>query len=154
MGTRGHMIIIINNKSYILYNHWDSGSIFKYAMKFLKFLLNKYTADEIFTMVSEIEFIDAASVKFRGYDEEECGSDANTFGYVVDDKVRKWNHHHLSLFKIFRDKKAYYDMLFDGVAYPNTDLMIEYALSINFDNKTVIYSETEPIVLTFETIKL
>jgi hypothetical protein len=123
-------------------------------MKFLKFLLNKYTADEIFAIVSEIDFIDARLSKFRGYDEEECGSDVNVFGYVLDDDYRDWNHHHLSLFKIFRDKKAYYDILFDGAAYPNTDIFIEYSFSINFDNKTVIYSETAPIVLTFETIKL
>lgn len=141
----GFIVITINNKSYFFYNRFDSNYLFYNTIKFLKFLLNKYTNDAILKMVSEIEFIHADLVNFRGYDGEGCGSDFNEFGYVVDDEDRTWNNRHLSLFKIFRDKKAYWNRCFDGIACPN--------IILDFDNEIVYYSEFKPTKTLFGDIK-
>lgn len=155
MGTSGYIVIICNNKSYFLYNHWDSNELFHFAVKVLRFLLSKFTHDEISNMISEVEFISAASAAFRGYDEEERGSETNTFGYVLDDEDRGWNQHHVSLFKILRDKKAYYDRILDGVC-PDEDVidMGAYSVSLNFDAKTVSYSAIYPTIISFDSLML
>jgi hypothetical protein len=145
MERPGYMIIIFNNKSYYIYNHLDSNELFHYTAKFLNSLLLTYTPDEIVTIISEIEFIDAKMSKFHGYCEEECGSDKNTFGYVLDDDDRSWNNHHLSLFKLFRDKKVYYNSVIDGAACPYKE---PHIIAINFDDKTISCSEIYPIKIS------
>jgi hypothetical protein len=83
------MIIVINNKSYYIYNRLDSNYLFTNAIKFLKFLLLKYTNDELFTTISEIEFIKTSSLKSFEYckdlKENFCITE-NRFNYVLDDE--------------------------------------------------------------------
>lgn len=144
MGTRGYLIITINNKSYYIYNHWDSDKLSMNTMKILKFLLLRFTNDELVSLFSKIEFTKSE------YRDPFTGSDENDFGYVVDDEDRKWNEGHISLFKILRDKKAEYMEIVDGPVEPYVDIMIEYSVVLNIDTCSISFSSS---TLTFDALR-
>lgn len=141
MGTRGWIVLVVQGKLIVMYNHYDSYPewLGKNLTEEIKELYEKYGRDVLCQMILDLKIINSASPKPTAEEVElllpYCSS------LLTGRKITNWDWYCLlrecqgSLSKTLESGYALTETA-DSLSDCKPDLLIEYVYILNFDDNT------------------